>query len=67
METNEIPRLITGSSRRLKSRRGQTSVSGNSEVFACEATSEGRSDFSVSGMKLRSEKNLDGAAVEARN
>ena len=31
-----------------------------SDVFADEATTKGQADLSVSGMKLRSEKNLDG-------
>ena len=41
-------------------RRSQSSISSISDVFACEATSEYHGDISVSGMKLRSEKNLDG-------
>ena len=44
----------------FKSRLSQSSISSTSDVFACEATSKDHSDLSVSGMKLRSEKNLDG-------
>ena len=64
-ETIKIPRLSTGSTRRLRLRRSQSSISSISDVFACEAASEGHSDLSVSGMKLGSEKNLDGD--EGRN
>ena len=59
-QTNKIPRLSTGSTRRFKSRRIQPSFSSVKDVFACEAESEGQNDLSVSGMKLRSEKNRDG-------
>ena len=59
-ETSKIPRLSTGSTRRFKSRRSQSSIGSITDVFACEASSEGHSDLSVNGMKLRSEKNLDG-------
>ena len=55
-----IPRLSTGNSRRFRSWCRKTSVSSISGVFADEETSEGRCDHSVSGMKLRSKKNLDG-------
>ena len=34
--------------------------SSNSDVFADEATAKGQAGLSVSGMKLRSEKNFDG-------
>ena len=54
-----------GSTRRFKSQRSQSSISSISDVFAGEATSEGHSDLSVSGMKLRSEKSLHGD--EGRN
>ena len=53
-ETAKIPRL------RFRSRRSQSSISSITYVFACEAASEGHSDISVSGRKLRSEKNRDG-------
>ena len=45
--------------RRFKSWRSQSSISGITDVFACEAASEGHRDLSVSGVKLRSEKNRD--------
>ena len=64
-ETTKNPRLSTGSTRSFRSRRSQSSISSISDVFACEATSEGHIDLSVSEMKLRSEKNLDGG--EGRN
>ena len=59
-ELTKIPRLSTGSTRRFRSRRSQPSISRITDVFAGEAASEGHSDLSVSGMKLRSEKNRDG-------
>ena len=59
-ETTKIPRLSTGSTRRLKSRRSQSSISSVSDVFAGETASEGHCDLSVSGMKLKSEKNVNG-------
>ena len=59
-ELTKIPKLSTGSTRRFRSRRSQPSISSITDVFAGEAASEGSSDFSVSGMKLRSEKNRDG-------
>ena len=62
-ETSKIPRLSTGSTRKIKSRRSQSSVSSISDVFASETTSEGRSDLLVSRMKLRSEKYPDGEEV----
>ena len=34
-----------GSTRRFKSRRSQSSISSNSDVFACEAAGEGHSRF----------------------
>ena len=46
--------------RRLKLRRNQTFVSSTSDVIVSEATSEERGDLLVSGLKLRSKKNLDG-------
>ena len=53
-------RLSTGSTRRIKSQRSQSSVGSTSDVDVSEATNENRGDLLVSGMKLRSEKNLDG-------
>ena len=64
-ESTKIFRMSTGSAGRFKSQRSQSSISSNFDVFACGATSEGDSDLSVSGMKLGSEKNLDGD--EGRN
>ena len=49
----------------FKSLRSQSSISSISDALACGATSEGQSDLSVSGMKLRSERNIDGD--EGRN
>ena len=60
-EVTKFPRLSTGSTRRFISRRSQTSISSITDVIAWEAASEGHSDLSVCGMKLRSEKNRDGA------
>ena len=65
LSTTKIPRLSTGSTQRFKSQSSESSISTISGVFACEATSEGHSDLSVSGKKLRSDKNLDGD--EGRN
>ena len=59
-ETTKIRRLSTGSTRRFRSRRSQSSISSITDVFACEAATEGHSDLSVSRMKLRIEKNRDG-------
>ena len=64
-EVTKIFRMSTGSTRRFKSRRSQSSISSITDVLACEAASEGHSDLSVSGLKLRSEKNRDG--VEERD
>ena len=63
-EVTKIPRLSTESTR-----SSQSSVSSIYDVFASEATTEGRSDLLVSGMKIRSEKNLhdeEGQNDEAR-
>ena len=59
-EAIKIPRLSTGSTRRFKSRRSQSSFGSISDVFACEATCEGHSDLSVREMKLRTEMILNG-------
>ena len=58
--TTKIPKLSTGTTRKFKTRRSQSTVSSISYVFADEATTKGQAGLSVSGMKLRSEKNLDG-------
>ena len=55
-ETTRIPRLSAGSTRRFKSRGSQSSIGRISDVFACEAASEGHSDLSVTGMKLGKKK-----------
>ena len=56
----KVPRLSTWTTRKFKTRRSQSTISSISDVFADEATTKGQADLSVSGMKLRSEKNLDG-------
>ena len=58
--TTKIPRLSTGTTRKFKTRRSRFTISSVSDVFADEATTRGQAGLSVSGMKLRSEKNLDG-------
>ena len=58
--TTKIPRLSKGSTRKFKTRRSQSSFSIASDVFAENESTKGQPDLSVSGMRLRSEKNLDG-------
>ena len=58
--TTKIPRLSKGSTRKFKTRRSQSSFSSASDVFADNKSTKGQADLSVSGMKRRSEKNLDG-------
>ena len=58
--TTKIPRLSKGSTRKFKTRRSQSSFSSASYVFAETESTKGQPDLSVSEMKLRSEKNLDG-------
>ena len=58
--TTKIPRLSKGSTRKFKTRRSQSSFSSASDVFAETESTKGQPDLSVSEMKLRSEKNLDG-------
>ena len=58
-ETTKIHRLSTGSTRRFESRRRQSSIGSICDVFACEAASEGHSDLSMSGMKLRKERRIE--------
>ena len=48
------------STRKFKNRRSQYSFSSASDVFAENESTKGQSDLSVSEMRLRSEKNLDG-------
>ena len=58
--TTKIPRLSKGSTRNFKTSRSQSSFSSASDVFAETESTKGQPDLSVSEMKLRSEKNLDG-------
>ena len=58
--TTKIPRLSKGSTRKFKTRRSQSSFTGASDVFAETESTKGQPDLSVSEMKLRSKKNLDG-------
>ena len=67
--TTKIPRLRKGSTRKFKTRRSQTSFSSASDAFAEDESTKGQPNLSVSEMKLRSEKNLDGnqgRSAEAR-
>ena len=58
--TTKIPRLSNVSTRNFKTRRSQSSFSSASDVFAETESTKGQLDLSVSEMRLRSEKNLDG-------
>ena len=58
--TAKIPRLSKGSTRKFRTGRSQSSVSSVPDVFADNESTKGQADLSVSEMKLRSEKNLDG-------
>ena len=58
--TTKIPRLSKGSTRKFKTRRSQSSFSSASDVFAENESTKGQPNLSVSELKLRSEKNLDG-------
>ena len=58
--TTKIPRLSKGSTRKFRTRHSQTSFSSASDAFAEDESTKGQPDLSVSEMKLRSEKNLDG-------
>ena len=58
--TSKVPRLSKGSTRKFKTRQSQSSFSSASDVFAETESTKGQPDLSVSEMKLRSEKNLDG-------
>ena len=60
--------MSKGSTRKFRTRRSQSSFSSASDVFTDNKPNKGQADLSVSGMKLRSEKNLDsnqGRSVEA--
>ena len=59
--TTKIPKLSKGSTLKFKTRRSQSSFSSASDVFANNESTKGQADLSVSGMKLRSEKNLHGS------
>ena len=58
--TTKIPRLSKGSTRKFRTGRSQYSFSSVPDVFADNESTKGQADLSVSEMKLRSEKNLDG-------
>ena len=58
--TTKIPRLSTETTRKFKIRRSRSTISSASDVFADEATIRGQAGPSVSGMKLRSDKNVNG-------
>ena len=58
--TTKILRLSKGSTRKIKTRRSQSSFSSASDVFVENKSTKGQADLSVSEMKLRSEKNVDG-------
>ena len=58
--TTKFPRLSKGSTRKFTTRRSQSSFSSVSDIFADNESTKGQADLSVSKMKLRSEKNLDG-------
>ena len=58
--TSKFPRLSKGSTRKFRTRRSQSSVGSVPDVFADNESTKGQADLSVSEMKLRSEKNLDG-------
>ena len=58
--TTKIPWLSKGSTQKFKTRFSQSLFSSVSEVFADNGATEGQAAISVSGMKLRSKKNLDG-------
>ena len=58
--TTKIPKQSKGSTRKFRTRRSQSSVSSVPDVFADNQTTKGQAGLSVSEMKLRSEKNLDG-------
>ena len=59
--TTKITKLSKGSTRKFKTRRSQSSFSSASDVFADNESTKGQADLSGNGMKLKSEKNLDGS------
>ena len=54
--TTKIPRLSKGSTRKIKTRRSQSSFSSASDVLSGNESTKGQPDLSVSEMKLRREK-----------
>ena len=65
--STKILRLSKRSTRSLRTRRSQSSFSSVSDVFTDNESNKGQADLSVSGTKLRSEKNLgsnQGRSVE---
>ena len=64
--TTKISRLSTWTTRKFKTRRSRSTISSISDLIADEATTKGQAGISVSGMKLRSDKNLNGIKVEPR-
>ena len=58
--TTKISRLSKGSTRKFRTSRNQSSFSSVPDVFADNESIKSQADLSVSEMKLRSEKNLDG-------
>ena len=58
--TTLVPRLSTGSTRKFKTRRSQSSFSSVSDVFADDGATKDQAGLSVKGMRLGSDKNLDG-------
>ena len=58
--TTKIPRLSKRRTRKFRTRRSQSSFSSVPDVFADNESIKSQADLSVSEMKLRSEKNLDG-------
>ena len=66
--TTKSPRLSTGTTRKFKTRCSRSTICSISEVFADKSTTRDQAGLSVSGMKLRSEKNLNddkGRSAEA--
>ena len=59
MSTN-YPKLSKGSTQKFRTRLSQSSFSSVSDVFADNRSTKEQADLSVSKIKLRSEKNLDG-------
>ena len=58
--TTKITRLSTGTKRKFETRRRRSTISSVSDVFADKATTRDQAGLSVSGLKLRRKKNLNG-------